>query len=367
MSWIPAGLWIAQPEQSPVPLHRPNPADASTHLQGWVNAMDNTPHAVPDHAGIDVSKDHLDLAFVSGPSGASGASGGGARRVGNDPAGIDTLVKLLLERQPARVILEATGGYERPLAAALCAAGLPAVVVNPRQVRDFARAMGKLAKTDAIDAAVLALFGQKLEPPVRPLADEELLALQDLLARRRQLVQMHTAESNRLGQARHQPVRASIQRALEFLDRQIEELDAQIDEGIKASPAWMEKVDLLKGVPGVGDKTARALVAHLPQLGECSRQQVAALIGVAPINRDSGAMRGQRSTWGGRSHLRAVLYMATLTATRCNPQIRVQYQKLLAAGKRKKVALVACMRKLLVILNAMIREKKAWKHSPITA
>lgn len=317
------------------------------------------PDRLPDHVGVDVSKEHLDLAFAADPA--------SARRLTNDPAGLDALVRLLLERRPARVVVEATGGYERPLVAALIAAGLPAVVVNPRQVRDFARALGKLAKTDAIDASVLALFGQRVQPPLRPLPDEELLALQDLLARRRQLVQMHTAESNRLQQARHKPVRLSIERALEFLDSQIQELDEQVDERLRASPAWMEKVDLLKGVPGVGDKTARTLVAHLPELGQCSRQQIAALTGVAPINRDSGSMRGRRSTWGGRSHLRAVLYMATLTATRCNPVIRAHYQKLLAAGKLKKVALVACMRKLLVMLNAMLREKKPWRISSAAA
>ena len=238
---------------------------------------------------------------------------------------------------------------------------MPVVVVNPRQARDFARAMGFLAKTDRIDARTLALFAQKVRPPLRDLPDERTAQLQDLLARRRQLVQMHTAESNRLGQARHKGVRKSIVALLSLLERQISSLDDQLGELIESSPAWQAKADLLKGVSGIGDQTARMLLAHLPELGRASRQEIAALAGVAPLNRDRGTMRGRRTTWGGRSGLRAVLYMATLTACRCNPVIRDFYQRLLAKGKLKKVALVACMRKLLTILNALVRDGRPWK------
>jgi transposase len=306
-----------------------------------------------DNVGIDVSKDHLDAAWASGLH--------PAERLANDPAGIARLVETLTRQPLERIILEASGGYEKPLVGALLSAGLPVVVVNPRQVRDFARAMGKLAKTDQIDAAVLALFGQKIQPPMRPLADEQTSQLQELLARRRQLVQMHTAEANRLQQARSRRVRLSVQAVLELLRLQLKEVDEQLDALIESCPAWREKVDLLKGVPGIGDQTARMLVAQLPELGHATRQQIAALAGVAPINRDSGTLRGHRGTWGGRASLRAVLYMATLAATRCNALIRACYQRLLAKGKKKKVALVACMRKLLTILNAILRDAKPWR------
>jgi len=306
-----------------------------------------------DHAGIDVSKDHLDAAWASGLR--------PAERLGNNPAGIARLVELLTRQELGRVVLEATGGYEKPLVAALLQARLPVVVINPRQARDFARAIGRLAKTDKIDAMTLALFAQKIQPPLRPLPDEMTLQLQELLARRRQLVQMHAAEENRLHQARHKAVRRSIESVLKLIEEQLDDADDQLDKLIRSSPAWQEKIDLLKGVPGIGDQTARTLLAHLPELGRCTRQQIAALAGVAPINRDSGAMRGRRTTWGGRASLRAMLYMATLTASRCNPVIRRCYQRLLAAGKLKKVALVACMRKMLNILNAMLREQRPWR------
>jgi transposase len=306
-----------------------------------------------DHAGIDVSKDTLDVAWACGLR--------PAEQLPNNPAGIARLVETLTRQPLDRVVLEATGGYEKPLVAALLGARLPVVVVNPRQARNFARAIGRLAKTDKIDAVVLALFAQKIRPPLRPLPDEATLQLQELLARRRQLVQMHAAEENRLHQARHKAVRRSIESILKLIEKELADADDQLDKLIRSSPAWQEKIDLLKGVPGIGDQTARVLLAHLPELGKCTRQEVAALAGVAPINRDSGAMRGRRTTWGGRASLRAMLYMATLTASRCNPVIRACYQRLLAAGKLKKVALVACMRKMLTILNAMLRDQQPWK------
>ena len=316
------------------------------------------PDAVNDNVGIDVSKEHLDVAWASGQH--------PARRFDNTAEGVQALVELLSTQKLQRVVLEASGGYEQLAAGALLAAQLPAVVINPRQVRDFARAKGILAKTDAIDAAVLALFAQVIQPPIRPLAGAKALELQGLVARRRQLIHMRTAESNRLEQANHKPVRQSIQRTIAFLDRQLQELDADMDKLIKSSPAWLEKLDLLKSVPGVGPTTARALIAQLPELGACSRQRLAMLVGVAPINRDSGTLRGRRSTWGGRSQVRTVLYMATLTATRFNRVIRDYYQRLLRAGKLKKVAIVACMRKLLIILNALVRDAKSWEESALS-
>jgi len=259
-----------------------------------------------------------------------------------------------------RVVLEATGGYERPIVATL-ACQEPVVVVNPKQVRNFAKALGQLAKTDAIDAKILARFAADIKPDIRPLPDEKALDLQEKLARRRQLVQMRTAESNRLGQTFSPTVHASIEGMLNTIDQQIKDLDDDLHQAIKASPAWQAKVDLLKAVPGIGDQTARCLIAQLPELGQCSRGQIAALVGVAPINRDSGAMRGRRTIGGGRASVRCALYMATLVATRYNPKIKAYYQRLVASGKKKKVALIAAMRKLLVILNAMLRDRKTWR------
>jgi len=246
----------------------------------------------------------------------------------------------------------------------MLAKGWPVVVANPRQVRDFARAIGQLAKTDTIDARVLARFAKVIEPEVRTLPDEKSVELQEKLARRDQLVQMRTAENNRLKQAISKAVEKSIQAMLDAIDEQLRSVDDDIDRLIRSSPAWQAKVDLLKGVPGVGEQTARCLVAQLPELGSCSRQKIAALVGVAPINRDSGTMRGRRTTFGGRANVRRMLYMATLVATRHNPVIRAYYQRLVAAGKRKMVALVAAMRKLLVILNAMLRDQKTWAFQP---
>ncbi len=303
--------------------------------------------------GIDVAKDALDLA-VDGVE--------AVKRFDNNPSGHAALIEAVRTQDVQRVVLEATGGYERAIVAALLAGNIPGVVVvNPRQVRDFARATGKLAKTDQIDARVLARFARAVAPPVRTLPDAKALELQEKLARRGQLVQMRTAESNRQKQAVSVAVAQSIQAMLEAIDTQLKEVDEQLDQAIRESPAWQAKVDLLKGVPGVGDQTARSLVAQLPELGQCSRQQIAALVGVAPVNRDSGTMRGRRTTFGGRASVRRALYMATLVATRHNPVIHAYYQRLVASGKKKMVALVASMRKLLTILNAMLREQKEWR------
>ena len=304
--------------------------------------------------GIDVSKHTLDVAFSSVHPPA---------RFTNDPPGHQQLIDLLRTRKIELIVLEASGGYERPIVAELVVAQLPVAVVNPRQVRNFARALGTLAKTDAIDAAALAEFGRVLRPPIRPIPDAEAQVFTELLVRRRQLLQMHTAESNRLQQARSKSVQQSIKRVLRIFEQQVDQIDRDLDLRIRACPAWREKEQLLKGVPGVGDQTARALIAELPELGQCSRQQIAALAGVAPINRDSGTFRGRRRIQGGRGALRSTLYMATLVATRFNPVIREHYQRLLEGGKRKKVAIVACMRKLLTILNAMLRNRQPWREA----
>lgn len=303
-------------------------------------------------AGIDVSKARLDVDF---------SDDRGAFSTDNDPVGQARIVQALKHAGASRIVLEATGGYERAVVAELAAAGLPVVVVNPRQVRDFAKATGRLAKTDAIDAKVLALFAIAIQPPLRPLDDQQTQAFAELLTRRRQLIQMRVAESNRLAQARDRRVRKSIEGVVKLLERQITAIDDEIDRHIQNSPIWKAKEQLLLAVEGVGPTTARTLLAELPELGTTSRQQIAALVGLAPFNRDSGKMRGKRTIVGGRAPVRNVLYMATLTATQRNPVIRKHYQHLLDQGKRKKVALVACMRKLLTILNAMLRDNKPWR------
>jgi transposase len=284
--------------------------------------------------------------------------------VGNDARGHAALVASLRQIAPRLIVLEATGSLHRLLVAALAAAGLPVVVVNPRQVRDFARAMGVLAK---IDATVLARFGEKVNPEIRSLPGAESSALIDLLARRHQLVELRTAESNRLGQATSSRIKASIRAVLATIERQIASIDDDLDDRITRSPAWKEKEDLLTSVPGVGPLTARTLLACLPELGTISRQAIAALVGVAPFNRDSGSMRGKRAIWGGRGAVRSALYMAALVASRYNPIVKGYYAKLLAAGKPKKLALVACMRKLLVMLNAMLRTRTPWRNGLETA
>jgi transposase len=302
--------------------------------------------------GIDVSKENLDVDFAPTRE---------PLRLTNDPAGHAALVKRLCKTNIRVIVIEATGGYERAVVAELAAAGLPVVVVNPRQVRDFARALGRLAKTDQLDATVLADFGQAIQPPQRPLADAETRQMQERLARRRQLVEMLTAETNRLEHATAPAVRQSITVVREMLRKQLDQIENDLDQAIRRSPVWQAKADVLLSATGVGSQMVRSLLVQLPELGHCSRQQIAALVGIAPLNRDSGQFRGRRTIWGGRSEVRACLYMATLVATRFNPKIREHYQRLLAAGKCKKVALTACMRKLLTILNAMVRDGKPWQ------
>jgi transposase len=316
--------------------------------------------------GIDVSKKALDWAAAGTPTSpeTGGAPGG---QVGNDPAGHRALVQSLKALRPSWVVLEATGGLEKLAVAALAAAGLPVVVVNPRQVRDFAKALGKLAKTDAIDAMVLAQFALAVRPVLRALPSAEEQAFRELVDRYGQLVEARVAEQNRLAQVRSPQVRRSIQRTIDFLQKQIRGIEDDLDGRIQACPLWKEKDQILQSVPGVGDKTVRMVLAQVPELGKVSRQQIAALVGVAPFNCDSGRWKGKRTIWGGRGAVRAVLYMATLVAVRCNPQLKAMYQRLRQTGKLKKVALVACMRKLLTILNALLRDHKPWRKSALPA
>ena len=261
---------------------------------------------------------------------------------------------------PTLIVLEATGGFQRAVVAALAAAGLPVVVVNPRQTRDFAKATGQLAKTDALDARALAHFAEAVRPTPRPLPSAQEADLRALLARRRQLVAMRTAEVNRLSSA-PPPVQADLAAHIAWLEQRLATLDETLDTTLRASPVWRERDTLYRSVPGIGPVSARTLLLDLPELGTLSRQRIAALAGVAPFNRDSGTMRGRRAIWGGRAPLRATLYMATLVAVRHNPVLQACYERLLAAGKAKKVALVACMRKLLTILNAMVKHQTPWQ------
>ncbi len=309
------------------------------------------------YIGIDVAKAKVDVAVR--PTGERW-------EVPRDEAGIPQLVSALKALGPAVVLLEATGGLELPLVVALAADALPVVVVNPRQVRDFARASGKLAKTDALDAAVLAHFAEAMQPPVRPLRDAETQVLNSLVARRRQLIDILVAEKNRLGAATS-AVRPRIEAHIAWLEQELNDVDEELRQTLRSSPVWREKDDILRTLPGVGEHLSITLLAHLPELGTLDRRQIAALVGVAPFNRDSGAMRGKRHVWGGRSRVRAVLYMGALAASRFNPVIRDFYQRLLAAGKPKKVALVACMRKLLVILNAMLKHRSPWADLSINS
>ena len=302
--------------------------------------------------GIDVAKDRLDVHVR--PSGEAFA-------VARDGKGLDELVARLRGRDVALIVLEATGGFETTVTAALCAVGLPLVVANPRQVRDFARATGRLAKTDAIDAAVIAHFADAVRPEPRPVPDAEARALGELLTRRRQIVEMMTAERNRRKRLADRRMIKSIDRLLKALQRELSDLEEALDDTIRGTPAWRETEDLLKSVPGIGDVTARVLIAHLPELGTLDRKKIAALVGVAPFNRDSGTLRGKRTIWGGRANVRAALYMAALVASRYNPTLSRFYQRLLQAGKPKKVALTAVMRKLLTILNAIIRDQTPWQ------
>ena len=304
----------------------------------------------PRFVGIDVSKAQLDVAVR--PTGKRWT-------LPYDQTGIEGLIPQIVDLEPALVLLEATGGLELPLVAALAAAALPVVVVNPRQVRDFARATGTLAKTDTLDAGVLAHFADAVRPEVRPLKDAETQVLNSLTARRHQVMTMLVSEKNRLGTAIG-AVSPRIEAHIAWLEQELSDLDKGLRQTLHRSPVWREKDDLLRTVPGVGEQISLTLLANLPELGTLNRRQIAALVGVAPYNRDSGTLRGKRAVWGGRSRVRAVLYMGALVASRHNPAIRDFYQRLLAAGKPKKVALVASMRKLLVILNGMFKHGSPW-------
>ena len=304
----------------------------------------------PVFVGIDVAKDRVDVALR--PS-------GDVWEVAYDESGVSALVSRLQSLQPSSVVLEATGGLELPLAAALTAASLPVAVVNPRQVRDFAKATGRLAKTDALDAQVLAHFAEAVRPEVRPLPDSETQELHSLTTRRNQVVAMLVAEKNRLGRA-NRAVRPRIQSHIQWLEQELSGLDDDLQKTLRRSPVWREKDDLLRSVPGVGQQLSLTLLSHLPELGTLDRKEIAALVGVAPMNRDSGTMRGRRTVSGGRARVRAVLYMGALVASRHNPGIRSFYQRLLASGKAKKLAITACMRKLLTILNAMAKSGQHW-------
>jgi transposase len=304
--------------------------------------------------GIDVSQARLDIALRPGAP----------FSVPHDDAGIAVVVDQLRRLSPTLIVLEATGALETALTSALVAAALPVVVVNPRQVRDFAKASGQWAKTDRLDAQTLAHFADVMRPTPRPLPDEQARALTALLARRRQLVEMLTAEKNRLLTA-PATIRKSLRTHIAWLERELAHTDTDVAETIRQSPAWREKEELLRSVPGVGPVLASTLLAQLPELGTLTHKQIAALVGVAPLNRDSGTLRGQRTVWGGRAQVRAVLYMNAVVAARFNPVIRTFYQRLQTAGKAKKVALTACMRKLLVILNAMLKHRTPWRHEEV--
>ena len=312
--------------------------------------------------GIDVAKAELVVARGSSEAITTWA---------NDERGVQALVHELGTSGTEaieRIILEATGGYEVLCASALATGQLPVVVVNPRQVRDFAKATGQLAKTDRLDAHLLALFGERVQPPIRLLPDEQTRALEAVLTRRRQLLEMRQAERNRLLQLQgpgRRPIQQSLKKHIAYLERELRMTESDIGRMIRESPVWRERDDLLQSAPGIGPVVARTLLAELPELGRLNRRAIAKLVGIAPLNRDSGTWRGQRAIYSGRASVRAIVYMAALVATRCNPVIKAFYLRLLAAGKPKKVALVACMRKLLTILNHMVRSGQRW-HTSLT-
>jgi len=324
-----------------------------------VQQSEYKPEQKPEHIfiGIDVSKLTLDVDAYPNPT---------PRSFPNDDVGRAELVRWLHQLQPTLIVVEATGGLQTPMVATLVADGLQVAVVNPRQTRDFARALGILAKTDRVDARMLARFAQAIRPEARPQPAPETVALAGVLARRQQLVEMLTAENNRLLMA-HPLVAKTIKQHITWLQKRLAASDADLDNMIRKSPVWQHKAALLESVPGVGRVTATAMLAQLPELGMLSNKQIAGLVGVCPYSRDSGAMRGRRTIWGGRASLRAVLYMAALVGSRYNPVLKAFYQKLVKAGKPKKVALVACMRKLLTILNAIVKHDRSWKFDEVVA
>jgi transposase len=301
--------------------------------------------------GIDVAKRRLDVHLL--PSGESFA-------LDRTAAGLEQLVEKLRPHAPGLIVLEATGGLEVVVCASLAAAGLPVVAVNPRQIRAFAVALGRLAKTDAVDAAVIASFAERVRPAIRPLPDEQARSFAEMVTRRQQIVAMISSETNRLHQAAGTRLQKRLKAHLDWLQRELTDMEADLDQALRASPVWAEKADLLTSVPGVGNATARMLIAELPELGTLDRRKIAALVGVAPINRDSGTRRGARQIGGGRAQLRATLYMAALVGVRHNQALKVFHTRLMAAGKKPKVALVACMHKLLIILNAIVRRNQPW-------
>jgi transposase len=303
------------------------------------------------YVGIDVSKDQLDIAV---------RPDGDIWSMPNDASGITEVVQRLAQLHPKLVVLEATGGLQMPVAAALASAGLPLSMVNPRQVRDFARATGRLAKTDRLDAQVLAHFAEAVRPTPYPLPDAQTQELTALLTRRHQVVEMLTAEKNRRRATRSEAVRQRVQDHIHWLEQELADLDDDLERTLRESPLWREKDNLLRSVPGIGRVVSITLLADLPELGTLSRHQIAALVGVAPLNRDRGRFRGKRTVWGGRARVRAALYMAALTASRYNPIIKAFYHRLCSAGKARKVALTACMRKLLIILNSMVKHQQTW-------
>jgi transposase len=327
----------------------------SSYRQGWDHFLPfegemNTNENTPKFIGIDVSKANLDVAVR--PTGESW-------QFSNAPEGISQLVEKIKPYAPVLIVIESTGGYEAACAIALSLVGLPVAVINPRQARDFAKSLGRLAKTDRIDANTLAWFGEAIRPEPRKLGDEQTIQLQALMARRRQLIEMLVSEKNRMSLS-HKSVRAGLEKHIEWLQGELDQLDKDLHDQIQESPDRQKEDENLRSVPGVGTVTSFTLVTELPELGQLDRKKIAALVGVAPFNNDSGNMFGRRAIWGGRAAVRSALYMATLSATRCNSVIRAHYLHLKEEGKPSKVALVACMRKLLTILNAIAYSKKPW-------
>ena len=310
------------------------------------------PPAAPTFVGIDVAKDRLDVHLRPSDE---------AFALSRDDRGLQALVERLAALPAALVVLEATGGFEVAVAGALAAAGLPLVVVNPRQIRDFARATGRLAKTDRLDAAAIARFAEAVRPAPRLLPNAAAQALGELVARRRQLVEMITSEGQRRRQARDPRLGRRLEAHLTWLHKELSALETDLDDAVRGTPAWRATEDLLASVPGIGKTSARTLIAELPELGSLDRRKIAALVGVAPINRDSGCFRGRRMVMGGRASVRTALYMPTLTAIRHNPPLQAFFQRLIARGRPAKVAITACMRKLLVILNAILRDQTPWQ------
>lgn len=343
---------LFQPEQLSGALCFVTEAIDSASVRKGVRIMQTIESLPACFVGIDVSKSMLDCDTYPEAS---------PQSFSNDETGRLQALAVLQKRQPTLIVVEATGGLETPLVALLASEGLPIAVVNPRQARDFAKAIGVLAKTDRVDAHVLARFAQAVRPEARPLRSSATVELAALLMRRRQIVDMITAENNRLKMALPRVAKA-IRQHIDWLAKRLAATDADLGSMIRESPVWQHKAELMGSVPGMGKVTTTSLLAQLPELGSLSNKQIAGLVGVCPYSRDSGKMRGRRTIWGGRASVRAALYMAALVGSRHNPVLKTFYQRLLAAGKPKKAALVACMRKLLTILNSMIKHDQPWKY-----